>query len=217
MNQINIIYSGEDYILIAPYEGLSASQTASRLRSDFFADIIAGWSDIAISYDPLLYDEAKIMAQITQCLSPPHDKVQTDEKQHILTANFTAADAPDILMASQFYDMSKDDFISHIQTSIFDVVMMGFQPGFAYLQNSNDLFQRPMTRLDNPRQHVPAGSIGFLGNRACIYANDGPGGWPIIGRISQSLVHLDIAENGQSPFLLKLGDEIIFSSVEIAT
>ena len=87
--------------------------------------------------------------------------------------------------------------------------MMGFQPGFAYLEDVDGADLPVISRLDTPRQSVPAGSIGFLGKRACIYALDGPGGWPIIGRVHEPLFRRD----NSSPFLLSPGQALRFQAL----
>jgi allophanate hydrolase len=42
-------------------------------------------------------------------------------------------------------------------------------------------------RLLQPRQQVPAGSIGLITGQCGLYALAGPGGWPVIGRTTLSL------------------------------
>ena len=87
--------------------------------------------------------------------------------------------------------------------------MMGFQPGFAYLEDVDGADLPILPRLDSPRQSVPAGSIGFLGQRACIYALDGPGGWPIVGRVQEPLFRRDAV----NPFQLSPGESLRFLSL----
>ena len=86
--------------------------------------------------------------------------------------------------------------------------MLGFTPGFAYIGGLDDrLF---IERLPEPRQHIPAGSVGIAGGRTGLYSLPGPGGWPLIGRTSKPL--FDAAAD--DPFTLCAGVTVIFTAVD---
>jgi inhibitor of KinA len=84
------------------------------------------------------------------------------------------------------------------------VYMMGFLPGFPYLGGLSSKLFTP--RLDNPRSHVPAGSVGVAGEQTGIYPLESPGGWNIIGRTP---IKLFDPGKGNS-FLFEPGDYIRF-------
>jgi len=65
---------------------------------------------------------------------------------------------------------------------IYDVRLLG-SPGFVYLSDVPGEIAVP--RLEEPRQMVPAGSVGIGGRQAGIYGRARPGGWRIIGRAAQ--------------------------------
>jgi allophanate hydrolase len=80
--------------------------------------------------------------------------------------------------------------------------MLGFTPGFAYLSGlSPDIVSE---RLAHPRARVAAGSVGLITGQIGLYALDGPGGWPIIGRILNPLFDRERTE----PFVLLAGDNV---------
>ena len=87
------------------------------------------------------------------------------------------------------------------------VAMLGFMPGFAYLESEEEC--HAIGRLASPRQLVSAGSIGIIGRQSCIYSFDSPGGWPIIGRTPLRL--FDPAKN--QPALLASGQTVRFQSI----
>ncbi len=60
----------------------------------------------------------------------------------------------------------------------YDVRLLG-SPGFVYL--SDVAAEIAVPRLAEPRQMVPAGSVGIGGSQAGIYGRARPGGWRIIG------------------------------------
>jgi inhibitor of KinA len=87
---------------------------------------------------------------------------------------------------------------------LYQVAMLGFAPGFAYLLNLPESLATP--RLATPRLRVPPGSVGIAGSQTGIYALATPGGWRIIGRTD-----LHLFDAGRSdPFLIKPGDSVKF-------
>jgi KipI family sensor histidine kinase inhibitor len=101
------------------------------------------------------------------------------------------------------------DDIAHIHSSsAYKVAMIGFMPGFPYLDGLPERLWT--TRLNSPRQQVAAGSIGIAGNRCGIYPQATPGGWRIIGRTAATLFD----EGRSQPSLLHAGDTVIFIRVE---
>ena len=86
--------------------------------------------------------------------------------------------------------------------------MLGFTPGFAYIGGLDERLN--IDRLPEPRQHVPAGSVGIAGGRSGLYSLPGPGGWPLVGRTSRKLFDA----TADDPFTLSAGARVIFTAVE---
>lgn len=94
------------------------------------------------------------------------------------------------------------------QQEIYDVYMLGFTPGFAYMGEVIPALAMP--RKASPRPLVASGSVGIAGNQTGIYPLDTPGGWQIIGRTPLTLFDV----NRANPFLLKAGDKVKFYSID---
>jgi KipI family sensor histidine kinase inhibitor len=62
---------------------------------------------------------------------------------------------------------------------LYDVRLLG-SPGFIYLSAVPEEISLP--RLAEPRQAVPAGSVGIGGRQTGIYGRPRPGGWRILAR-----------------------------------
>ena len=106
--------------------------------------------------------------------------------------------------------MSRDAFIELYTSRDYPVDMVGFTPGFAFIGGLDDRLRVPRRR--EPRQHVPAGSIGIADGRTGLYAMASPGGWHIIGRTPHRLFDPDAA----NPFALKAGMRVRFRAVDAA-
>jgi len=103
--------------------------------------------------------------------------------------------------------ISKETLIALHQQKEYNVYMMGFLPGFAYMGALDDAIATP--RKPTPRALVEAGSVGIAGHQTGIYPLPSPGGWQIIGRTPCNL--FDSAKT--NPFLLKTGDTVQFYAI----
>ena len=100
-----------------------------------------------------------------------------------------------------------DQVIKKHNNKTYEVDIVGFLPGFLYLGKLDDSLHLP--RKNNPRTHIPEGSIGIAGNQTGIYNIESPGGWNIIGRTPLRL--FDKLKN--PPIKIKQGDKIIFKEI----
>jgi KipI family sensor histidine kinase inhibitor len=111
---------------------------------------------------------------------------------------------PDLLPVAEFHHVSPAEIVRLHTSRDYTVFMMGFTPGFPYLGKLDEALVTP--RLETPRTHVPAGSVGIAGAQTGIYPIDSPGGWRILGRTSLSLFDLSAPQ----PFLFAPGDMVRF-------
>lgn len=91
-------------------------------------------------------------------------------------------DGEDLPVVADLLDMTSDDVVALHSSRDYLVTMIG-SPGFIYLSETDHALRVP--RLDMPRQHVPAGSVGLAGRQTGIYGMARPGGWRIIGTAEQ--------------------------------
>jgi len=91
----------------------------------------------------------------------------------------------------------------HSETQ-FRVLMIGFAPGFPYLGMLPSALELP--RKKTISRKVPPGSVAIAGNMTCIYPNESPAGWHVIG---QTGLHLFDA-HAPAPCLLSPGMQVRF-------
>jgi inhibitor of KinA len=121
----------------------------------------------------------------------------------------------DLSLGIDLAEMSRQKSLSieqiiHLHTSkLYDVYMIGFLPGFAYMGIVDDRIAMP--RLSKPRTNVPAGTVGIAGNQTGIYPLHSPGGWNIIGQTPLRMFDA----NKEEPCLLKPGDKIKFIAISL--
>lgn len=88
--------------------------------------------------------------------------------------------------------MKAGELVERLCRTSYSVAMLGFLPGFIYLDGLAKELQFP--RKTTPAKYVEAGSVAIGGKYLGIYALDSPGGWHVIGRTP-----LRMLEIGKSP------------------
>lgn len=88
-------------------------------------------------------------------------------------------DGEDFSWACEHLGMDPGRLISLHSGETYDVRLLG-SPGFVYLSDVPAEIAVP--RLDEPRELVPAGSVGIAGRQGGIYGRARPGGWRLIAR-----------------------------------
>ena len=115
-------------------------------------------------------------------------------------------DGPDLHEVAAQAGCGADAVVALLTSGPFVVGVMGFSPGFAYL----DGLPRPLDRVprrSRPRPAVPAGSVAIANGQAAVYPTASPGGWHLVGRTGISLF------SAQAPpyAVLAPGDQVRFT------
>ena len=105
--------------------------------------------------------------------------------------------------------LSTSEIINIHKSKVYDVLSMGFLPGFMYLGFTDKNLH--CERKEVPSLDIKKGSIGIALNQTCIYPQNSPGGWHIIG--VSPLNFFDLKSN--NPCFAKPGDKIQFTEISI--
>lgn len=199
----DIIACGDDALRILCGEGDVRHALAEQLRGDaYWMEVVPGKQDVTVAFDPHAEPMGAAEGRLQKALAALSIKSVSHDTHHVLSANFDSNSGPDLASLAQRLGMGELDLVEKVEQSLLSVDMLGFTPGFAYLTGLDPALQA--SRLDHPRASVPAGSIGLITGQIGLYALDGPGGWPIIGRVLSPLfVRLQA-----DPFLLKAGNRV---------
>ena len=207
------IYCSEDIITVTCKSANIHDLTAAIRASGLWEEAVPGMTDLTVKFDPEFLSADEALARLEELVEAVGTGGATQAALSIirLTASCEGELAPDAALVAKALGIPPEELPAWLSQREYRVTMMGFQPGFVYLKDLNRDGLPEIARLETPRQRVAAGSIGFLGGRACIYALDGPGGWPIIGRVSEKLFD---ARNSNSPFLLGAGQILQFEAID---
>src|SRR5437764_47143 len=119
-------------------------------------------------------------------------------------------DGADLEEVSRLTGLTTDQVIAAHTGTPWRVGFGGFAPGFAYLVGGDERLNVP--RQSEPRTKVPAGSVALAGEFSAIYPRESPGGWQLIGHITDETAALwDIDRD--PPALLRPGMWVQFRAV----
>lgn len=128
---------------------------------------------------------------------------------HRIPVRYDGADLAEVASA---LGLGIDELIALHSGTQYEVQVMGFSPGFAYLGPLDARLHLP--RRSVPRPRVPAGSVAIGGTHAGIYPSSSPGGWHLLGTTDFRLFD-PVAARGGAPrardvFTLAPGDRVTF-------
>jgi KipI family sensor histidine kinase inhibitor len=164
-------------------------------------DIVPSYNAVAVHIDPATSPVQKIIDMIDTIVHTElrRESVSAEEKNRVtLPVCYTGEDLGRVASVN---GLSIETVIRLHSAALYTVAMVGFLPHFPYLIGLDDRLVTP--RLDNPRTHVPAGSVAIGGAQTGVYPRQSPGGWNIVGATDPKYL---------TP--IKPGDTIKFEVVE---
>lgn len=165
---------------------------------------IPAYTSLLVLYEPMRVPLAAVQDWLESCLLKMSMEDVPPVKRVEISLRYGGADGPDLPFVAEYHRLSPADVVQIHAQRVYQVAMMGFMPGFAYLLGLDPVLATP--RLETPRTHVPAGSVGIAGEQTGIYPLDSPGGWQLIGRTDQVLFD----PSNEPYFTLSPGDEVCF-------
>jgi KipI family sensor histidine kinase inhibitor len=173
-------------------------------------DVVPAFRSVAVYFDPLATDVDHLRRTLLADAAQLHDAAVPEregQRTHQVPVQYGGEHGPDLGAVADWAKLSEDEVIARHAGSEYQVFMLGFMPGFAYLGIVDERIAAP--RLANPRVRVPAGSVAIAGRQSGIYPSDTPGGWRILGRTALNLFDI----HREEPFLFAPGDVVRFIPV----
>lgn len=198
-----IVACGDDALRVLCGEGDVRHAIARQLRMEpRWREIVPGKQDVTVAFDPHAEGMDEAVARLSAALAEISETAQVASKTHVLDADFGGSAGPDLARIAEASGKTQAEIVQLIEGSLLTVDLLGFTPGFAYLAGLDPALQAE--RLTHPRAQVAAGSIGLITGQIGLYALEGPGGWPIVGRVTTTLFD----RSSTDPFRLQPGDRV---------
>ena len=200
--------AGDDLISVSVTDPKMAQALATALREgEYWLEAVAGIDSVVVRFDNAALARADAEKHLDNALENLPLQTATNERVIEIPVVYGGECGPDLEFVCEKLGLTRDEFIA-LHCGEYTVDMLGFTPGFAYIGGLDERLS--IERLPEPRQYIPAGSVGIAGGRTGLYSLPGPGGWPLIGRTSKSL--FDAAAD--EPFTLSAGATVIFTAVK---
>ena len=180
------------------------------LDSGQWSEVVPGAEGVSVQFDPLALTPDEAMLALQNALAQNIAAAEVSAELLVIPVCYSPEYGLDLAHISSATGLATDEIIQRHTSQTHHVDMIGFTPGFAYLEGGDPSLD--VSRLDTPRAHLAAGSIGLAGGLCGLYVLPGPGGWPIVGRTPMALFDTE----RDDPFRLQVGQSIRFEAISVA-
>lgn len=198
----------DDQISLTTTSPQDAQALAAHLRKEGrWLEVVAGIDSVVVRFDAALSDAATAERRIRDALESGIPPLPIQDSLLEIPVVYGGQYGPDLEALCGKLGMTQEEFVALHTGPEYSVDMVGFTPGFAFIGGLAEQLHVP--RREQPRQRVPAGSVGIADGRTGIYALPSPGGWTLIGRTPYRLFDPQADE----PFAVTAGTRIRFVAV----
>lgn len=200
--------------VISPKVNALAQQLTRVLNSkriEGIIEVIPTYGSVMVNFDPLCITRLNLSVYIKQTIREM--KIQDIEKRSprvvYIPVCYGGVLGPDLEFVARHNDLSTKDVIKIHTSKPYLVYMLGFNPGFPYLGGMSDKIA--VTRQEDVRAKIPAGSVGIGRNQTGFYPVESSGDWRLIGRTPiKAFNPINV-----NPFLFSAGDYLHFVDITI--
>lgn len=166
---------------------------------DFVDEVIATEVEICLKLNRLF--DQHCLPQLQQ-LEVSATTAATSNGSSVLRLPVWFSEADDWEAVCDSTGLDQTIYLQRLLECPFHVAMIGFLPGFVYLNGLPDSLQVP--RKTNPDRQTAANSFAVGGRYAGIYSLPSPAGWNVLGRLGVSLLQ----PQQLPPVALQPGDQL---------
>ncbi len=185
----------------------SLSESLTEKGFPWLEDLVFSYRSLLVLYDShrIRYgDVVETVKTIEHSLLPTASR---PSPVYEIPAVYGGPYGPDLNRVADHRGLAPDQVINIFSNTVFTIYFLGFLGAQPYLGGLPSNLEVP--RLDSPRLHMPAGSIGIGGVQASLITIDQPSGHNFIGRTFLSLYD----PSKVPPTNLRAGDRIVFPRV----
>ncbi|WP_273431084.1 5-oxoprolinase subunit PxpB [Chitinibacter tainanensis] len=173
-------------------------------KSNRLFQLIPGVGNITMRFNPLQLASSEALVLLQSLWAQAETVSLPPPRQFEIPVVYGGAAGPDLALVAEHCQLSEAAVIEAHASPWYDVLCIGFLPGFPYLAGLPTALHTP--RRSVPRHQVATGAVGIGGAQTGIYPCPSPGGWQLIGQTSVNLFDPTRAE----PCLLRAGDQLRF-------
>jgi KipI family sensor histidine kinase inhibitor len=171
---------------------------------DGLTDVFPTYKCVALLFEEPVYNTDVIIAQLKDLFDNAGNYEPRHKNIHVPVCYELGLDWEEV---ESYTGLQQEEIIRLHTEQSYTVAMMGFIPGFLYLEGLNQKIRCP--RKSEPRTKVPEGAVGIGGDQTGIYSLESPGGWQILGRTPLTFFN----RKKDPPVTVDLGDKVIFDPI----
>ena len=183
----------------------AAADQIRRERFEYVEDVVPAYLALTVFYDPTKRSFAEISKDLLEVIATNRQTIGSEKsRHHVIPVHYNGVDL-DVVAATA--GLTVADVVQLHSAKTYNVDLLGFVPGWAYLSEIDARLQIP--RRQQPRPRVAAGSVAIAATQTGVYPLDTPGGWHILGHTD--VVMFDAGRD--QPSLLRAGDTVKFERI----
>jgi inhibitor of KinA len=187
---------------------LALAQRLDEARLDGVVEIVPTFRSLMVHFEPLVQPASALEARIGELMQGLRT-IENAGRLWRLPACYDAQLAPDLDDVAARAGLRPRQLVERHSGQTYHVYMLGFLPGQAYM---GDLpAELALPRRITPRQTIPAGSLAIAATMTCIFPQETPCGWHLIGRSPVALWE----KHPHPGALLAPGDKVTFDPVSL--
>lgn len=157
---------------------IQLEQAVSQANIDGIVEMVVSYNTLVLYFNDNITTHEQLTEQIKAL--PLQEAKERSKRIFVIPVCYDEKYALDLKELSDYHNISPDEVIAIHTNQTYLIYMLGFMPGFPFLGGLDKRIAMP--RRKQPRQLIPAGSVGIAGEQTGMYPLDSPGGWNIIGR-----------------------------------
>ena len=169
-----------------------------------FGPAVPAYASVVLRFDPLRIEPAKAETFAAELLGRVEFMLVTPTTPRRLVEIPTTYDGPDLAETAERSQLTVEELVALHSKREYTAYFLGFMPGFAYCGRLDPKIVS--SRLERPRERVPAGSVAIADGQTGVYPFASPGGWRLLGRTELAMFDPGAAE----PVRISAGDRVRF-------
>ena len=169
-----------------------------------YGPAVPAYASVVLRFDPLRTAPTQAEKFAAELLAQGESALVAPAEPRRLVEIPTTYDGPDLAETADRSHLSVDELVALHAKREYTAYFLGFMPGFAYCGRLDPKIVS--SRLERPRERVPAGSVAIADGQTGVYPFASPGGWRLIGRTELAMFDASATE----PVLIRAGDRVRF-------
>ena len=205
-NEISPAINGR---VMALHAAIASAKAAGRLEG--VVETVPTMRSLMVCYDPIATSRAELQPRIDALIAGGLSAGMKSRRVAIPCCYDDPEFAPDLKEIAERTKRTPEQVIEGHVGSLFQVYVLGFMPGLAYIAGLEKALYLP--RRSQPRVRVPRSSVAIAMDMTTIYPFESPGGWHIVGRTPLWMFD----QRREQPVFLAPGDRLTFQRVDRKT